>query len=338
MRLLATAALLALGLLVSRPPVVVGDAPDGLETLADYIARFGECTDTLSLPTLSQRPDTHIQHTPGGCDYGGLPGYWNSTARDAGTAWRVLTPGCATRNLLPQHAGTADCKGGPKRPPKIVLILGDSVDRELVQGASKFLDLELLKCRRVRVLQPACGDAVVATMHLYGVSMEGPWHYNISEPYTSILKGAVEHDWRGHYKLPDPDLVVMNSNMWDISRAYQLAQANLTNDWNMRMLPRAFVDEWLANATVMVNFVKRTFPHAALAWHTVAPGSHKYDAYGTMNHLTIGRHSFVVQLNAAGRMLAQRFGMSLVDYDQMVAGFHDWSYLKDQHHPSEQSS
>jgi len=33
-------------------------------------------------------------------------------------------------------------------------------------------------------------------------------------------------------------------------------------------------------------------------------------------------------------MIAQRMGLVLIDYEALVAGFHDWSYLKDHHHPA----
>eukprot|EP00955_Chlamydomonas_euryale_P066955 359702-Chlamydomonas_euryale.AAC.3 len=73
-----------------------------------------------------------------------------------------------------------------------------------------------------------------------------------------------------------------------------------------------------------------------LAWHTISIG--KVAASGAMEHLTLGKKSFIVQLNAAGRALAAELGLLLVDYEAVTLGFHDSRYLMDSHHPTDKVS
>ena len=67
-------------------------------------------------------------------------------------------------------------------------------------------------------------------------------------------------------------------------------------------------------------------------WHTVVSGA--VHANGTMAHFILGRKAYIHQLNAAGRLVAAMEGLFLVDFEAMVAGFHDSSYLLDTHHQS----
>ncbi len=103
--------------------------------------------------------------------------------------------------------------------------------------------------------------------------------------------------------------------------------------FNHPSLPLEFLDSFVANATLMVRYVKRLFPKAAIGWRTVVPGAYNKEN-GTMIHRILGRKSYLHQLNAAGRLVVAIEGLFLVDLEAMVAGFHDNSHLLDLHHQS----
>jgi hypothetical protein len=123
------------------------------------------------------------------------------------------------------------------------------------------------------------------------------------------------------------------SNMWDIARALVLLDAGLDTAFNQTLLPAAFVDSWMANVTRYVGYVQSLFPNSVIGWHTISIGEVQKD--GSMRHFTLGKKSFMVQLNAAGRAVAQQLGLLLMDYEAITAGFHDNRYLMDQHHPTD---
>ena len=67
-------------------------------------------------------------------------------------------------------------------------------------------------------------------------------------------------------------------------------------------------------------------------WHTVVVGL--YHPNGTMQHINLGLKAYIHQMNAAGRLVAAKEGLFLVDFEAMVVGFHDTSHLLDMHHQS----
>ncbi|KAG1661643.1 hypothetical protein FOA52_007524 [Chlamydomonas sp. UWO 241] len=271
----------------------------------------------------------------GGCAYGSLPGYWDQEPGiGTGARWVLIDRQCQTTSRIHRHMRHEDkCPRGPSTRARILLLLGDSVDRGLIDAICRYTTSELLRCGGVRLIQPSCGDVLFSTIHLFGSAMEGPWHMSVNETYEQILGRAVDKDWRGGMHLPDPDLIVLNSNMWDIARALALLEAGLDNAFNQTLLPAAFIDSWMANVTRYVGYVQSLFPNSVIGWHTISIGEVQKD--GSMRHFTLGKKSFIVQLNAAGRAVAQQLGLVLIDYEAITAGFHDNRYLMDQHHPTD---
>lgn len=153
-------------------------------------------TATCSQPQWPQRVAPLPAPSCGGCDYGAQPGWWHP-GRDLrpGQRWRILSQGCQLRNLLiinashpettsQQHAAQQQgstlvtspedpvapaCPSeGQSAQPRIVLLIGDSIDRQLLEAMSLFSEVQMVKCGRVRFLPTACGDAAFATVHLHG--------------------------------------------------------------------------------------------------------------------------------------------------------------------------
>eukprot|EP00955_Chlamydomonas_euryale_P010759 116109-Chlamydomonas_euryale.AAC.2 len=55
-----------------------------------------------------------------------------------------------------------------------------------------------------------------------------------------------------------------------------------------------------AHCSAVCHAYHAALQDSVLGWHTIAPGVRNDDAMGTMRHTAIGKHSFSVQLNAAG--------------------------------------
>ena len=63
------------------------------------------------------------------CDYGALPGFFDTEA-PPGSKWKIIGPArCRLRDLLTQHMNTT-CPSPSTRPP-VLMFLGDSTDREV---------------------------------------------------------------------------------------------------------------------------------------------------------------------------------------------------------------
>jgi len=103
-------------------------------------------------------------------------------------------------------------------------------------------------------------------------------------------------------------------------------------------LSMGFLNGWMHNFTMVVDAVKASFaPHVPLlAFHTtVLP---RYEDPRNVSGLSVewlhGRYLATHQLNEAGKHIARKLHMVVVDMAQMAGGLVPQRALRDTHHPS----
>jgi len=300
------------------------------------------------------------------CDLGSNPGAWFGH-ETVGSRWQSLVPECPIRNLIAEHR-KQDCeeeppsleelaeggedKGG-KQQADFIILIGDSIDYLALHYYCQYIDGNLstvadglhppaqignrdMVAHMLHVCTASCKRLVVGFIFIPGVATKGVLHMAHKFYYPQRISAAWA-EWSTHYKLPPPDLVVMNANLWDIGRLNEADSPQADKDlFKMPQLPVSALHRWQRNAGAMVRLCRAVFGEdAGYVWHTVVVGRHE-SRNGLMTMTQIGKRSFVVEMNAAGRALAKKEGLMLLDVEAMVQSFHNTSYLADFHHPSQQ--
>lgn len=120
----------------------------------------------------------------------------------------------------------------------------------------------------------------------------------------------------------DPDLIIMASNFWDLSRMVLKEKIDISNG----LSPDA-IEGYERNLTTWIHHVRETFSNQShLVFHThpqPAPEAYKQKWDYLPWH----------QLNEAGRLVAEKEGLELVDYDRITRPFPPEKWSKDGLHP-----
>ena len=312
----------------------------------------------------------------GGCDYGALPGWMEqhegnwSSGEHHGELWKVIDQNCQPNNLLaPLKPNSAVPCASNQGRPRVIMIIGDSVDREaifhLASWGQKPQPPSVVVCNGLILYQTCCGD-LIGAVHIFGSSPVGPYLGQFTESYVEIVKRSIE-DWRSKLKLPDPDIVVVSPIFWDIGRGYELfnqvvlereraqryyeitksklAGSSTGHDgisarFSLPTLPRSYINSWVKNVSDLVDYLKtKVFSPSRTVFgcHTNAP--FLVHPNGTAIHRFLGKHSYLVQHNEALKHVAYLKDLFVVDYASMTAGFHHGAmYLEDRHHPGPEVS
>eukprot|EP00798_Chlamydomonas_sp_ICE-L_P031256 gene31256-6402_t len=252
------------------------------------------------------------------CDYSQLPGYWDLTAEKGSNGVIASVPLSAP--AVPPLLG---------QPPRMsFLLLGDSVTHRMLSalcesltGASvvshsienRSVRMELWYCNHTR---PEILD--IAYMLIPGVHLDGPFHTGILMAARDRADHAIT-EFAEIFGGRSPNVVVFNSNLWDLARANQHEQE-------------------LWNSTIYSDLgVICDHPFPTSLWIKL-PTLHHYD----LSYLDAWKSNFTlliqhVQLNAAGREASREQGLHLLDMESMLAGFPPPYYLEDHYHVSPQT-
>ena len=187
----------------------------------------------------------------------------------------------------------------------------------------------------------------VGNYFMCGVSFSGPyWQQQTLTPFERIewsLKNWTQggpwphHSDEGRNKtMAPPWLIIFSSNLWDLAGAHDRKEGFLPN----KVLSDTFLDSLVDNYTKIVIKMKEVYPKSTLVWKTTALPAHSK----SMNdaHMigdapaTVFFHSIaaVKQVNAAGRAVAKRHGLLILDAEEMASWLTPHMYLRDASHPN----
>ena len=250
-------------------------------------------------------------------------GVWVATTQDY--SWTPLDPACTPKGE--NQAGT-------------ILLIGDSVERFTVEDfcgtaeasmAWTVLDGPIIAASQVDTDLLTCtiGQLVLAFMHIPGVHPTGPWFMGDVNASTPLFKATAAINFLSGQLGRNPDLVVLSSNFWDVSRVNTHSSATL-----QRPFDAAFIQQWMADAEALFDAVDELVPKAVKVLHTTALPALVDCNGGNHVHKHLGSRMHVTQLNMAMRRLAGRLSWHLIDLEEMLNGFWPPSvYVRDAHHP-----
>eukprot|EP00884_Botryococcus_braunii_P012782 jgi/Botrbrau1/21504/Bobra.174_2s0012.2 len=310
----------------------------------------------------------YFQESYASCEYGRLPGRWvakNASLHTYGPwrryvptywdmQWELFDTRCQILDLLGPRLKALDRLAKNETgvhlfhfPQYRILLLGDSIERHMVADlCAKYsaanepflLPGDYDNRERCKKDYMRCGACELPTLTVYREPLHGvmgTWDFEDEIGYRgelSIRIPKVLKNFRARFG-GDPDLIVISSNLWDLSfwthfQPEVLAQEDLNQH---------VIQSWLRNAAKLFHVVQASAEEGTpLVYHTVPyPRLDDYPHSGKHGHFEIGTHSQVAQLNAAGRHLASVYNYHLVDVEQMTSSFYiGYLYLKDTHHPA----
>ncbi|BDA50920.1 hypothetical protein COCOBI_17-1390 [Coccomyxa sp. Obi] len=298
----------------------------------------------------SWRRSTGLAVGQGVCSYGDLPGYWTPVEGRSVGNWTLLDQDCQLEDVLGRHLSLAKRSNVLSSDDVGILILGDSADRNLIfdlcieagQQVQPF-NINLTSvgpktCNRGEEWGTYKDVVNCNTCRIPGlrVTKESIWGFYEGEPPEQRLGLPLERSQAGMELFKQehgryPDLVVLHSNYWDIAQIVLFRQWDAPEaDYVRTMQP------WLHNAAKVASYLKAKAEETGmmLAYRTVQyPQLENVTESGAAKDHQIGQRYHVTYLNAAGRELARKFDMFLVDIELMFQKF--WStseFLVDNHH------
>ncbi|KAK9909869.1 hypothetical protein WJX75_008757 [Coccomyxa subellipsoidea] len=312
----------------------------------------------LVLCALAAVSRTHACPTENGiCHFGTLPGGWISSKGRALLPWQddeelanmnfsVWQPYCSTCQLQPLLSPYLE--GGnilPEDPraaklrPLSILLFGDSVDFRIVKFFCNLaLDLEPEDFGFPGVedrlkLQGICRTPklTLAKYHISSVSFEGPYWNGINFPPLQSIQDGLDFWQKAHGSAPD--IVMLSSNFWDISKAFadggfQFKGTVLENE----LFPDEWMHSWIQNFTTILTQLKESVPEGTmLAYHTLHTPHQTKEPQFWETDAFLRQH--VAQINAAGRFVAAQQHYHLLDIEAMALQLSKSTILIDQTHP-----
>ncbi|KAK9907706.1 hypothetical protein WJX75_008525 [Coccomyxa subellipsoidea] len=316
--------------------------------LCGYVALWGLGWGG-ALPQSWKRP-TGVELKQGVCSYGDLPGYWNPVANRTVGNWTLLDLECQLEDRLGHHLRAAKNSQTLSSADVGILILGDSADRNLIfdMCIEAGQQVQPFNVNLTSVGPKTCNrgeewgtykDVVNCnTCRIPGlrVTKESIWGFYEGEPPEKRLGLPLERTQAGLELFKEehgryPDLVVLHSNYWDVAQIVMFREWDAP-EWNYVNT----LQTWLANADKVASFLKEKAEETGmmLAYRTVQyPQMEDVTASGAAKDHQIGQRFHVTYLNAAGRQLARKHDLFLVDIELMFQKF--WSpleFLSDNHH------
>jgi hypothetical protein len=267
-----------------------------------------------------------------------------------GSNWRSYDAACPLSNLLARY-WTAE--PDPSVQPATIVLLGDSVDSYFIDflcgeadsrgvkgwhafvhshnivnycilpSGLRLVQIYLLRSNAADDLQRV--DVVRRLFH----GEDDVSGFDGKDGDRSTLEGRPEEV--ALFKGTSPDLVVFASAYWPLQHF-----AGAFSGHTPLLLPPDFVDSFTSDTLRLVAAARAAFPHAQLAVHTSA-GIRTDPIYGSnvdnSNHRIWGRKTYVAQLNAALRVVAQSGHAKLVDFELLAAALTAAQLTVDDVHP-----
>jgi len=161
-----------------------------------------------------------------------------------------------------------------------ILFIGDSIDRNAVEYACNYFKAPLqhfLSSEGSALVYRFCKipslNVTLANFFNYGVFNPPYWKFAYVDQSSKFPPNVhnhsfshIEHDTKCFNMInfgKDPDLVVIQSYLWDLSREWLVSGQNLDFEPTS-----GFVKEWLSRVAIFIDVVQQRFPHAKYAWRT----------------------------------------------------------------------
>jgi len=161
-----------------------------------------------------------------------------------------------------------------------ILFIGDSLDRNAVAYACNYFGATLhpfLSSEGSMLKYQYCKiprlNLTLANFASYGVFDPPYWKFAYIDESSQFPRNVhnhsfshIEHDTKCFNRInsgKDPDLVVIQSYLWDLSREWLLAGQSLDFE-----PARGFVEAWLSRVAQFIDVVERRFPSAKYVWRT----------------------------------------------------------------------
>ena len=161
-----------------------------------------------------------------------------------------------------------------------ILFIGDSLDRNAVAYACKYFNATLhpfLSSEGSVLKYQFCTiprlNLTLANFVNYGVFDPPYWKFAYVDESTLFPPNVhnhsfshIEHDTKCFNRInfgKDPDLVVIQSYLWDLSREWLLSGQSLDFEPSS-----GFVGEWVSRVAKFIDVVQHRFPHGKYVWRT----------------------------------------------------------------------
>jgi len=301
-----------------------------------------------------------LARAAGFCDYGALPGYWD------GEEWQLVGSECRLARL------TGSLRSLPADDDVDILLVGDSFDRQTVEGVARSLRLRAADYTPAgehekigRNLQLSTEHARVANLFIFGANNRGEYaepanagrargmHFNT---HDRVCRDYRRHAGAGQR---DPYMVVINSALWD-AMAWAMAHARkgweegdfnvpagLSSRMRRKNIHQVFepgpqgqpwrdaMARYESDLAELIAAVKRCLPHSRLFCWRTAPLP---PTDSRTHHFWLKPPYVVAAMNAVGLHLARRMGLCVIDMERMIQGRgNDGHWVPDGSHPSDKA-
>ncbi|BDA42879.1 hypothetical protein COCOBI_03-7720 [Coccomyxa sp. Obi] len=292
----------------------------------------------------------------GVCKYGTLSGGWISSKGRAllpwqdeqellnmtFSVWQPYCPSCQLQPLLTPYLEMGDAPEDPraaKLRPLSILLFGDSVDFRIVKFFCNLAldrepdDFGFPGVEDRLKLQGICKTPklTLAKYHISSVSLEGPYWNHIDFPPQQSIRDGLDFFFKAHGSAPD--VVMLSSNFWDISKAF--ADGGYRFDGTVlgkELLPDEWIHAWIQNFTTILTQLKESVPDSTmLAYHTLHVPHQTSDPTYWETDPFLRQH--VAQINAAGRYVASQQHFHVLDMESMALQLSKATILIDRTHP-----
>jgi len=327
---------------------------------AIHLDSLGDAVDRFHLPRPFQYGQPNAQLRP--CNPYSLPGIlhlnmtepWLSTYDVLGSS-----PPCTPRNTLLSQL--IDGEPVPSTRGASVLIVGDSVDRELVRFfhyAGKVRPLKpvpVLTTSEMTNSSAPLGnnanngfpkavhypqfDFTVRNYHFCGLDRQGIWpdkQNPCNDPAPLEPRFAALEQW---YKtLPrEPDLIIVQSSLWDIARFQREQYWADGGDAEVPGFSQEFLLEWIQEMSSFVRSLRGLVSNAPIIYRIMheavategtwfKPAGSTKDVLGpTFSELRVH------QIREAQRYVADKEGLDVLPLGDVLIGHRGW--LRDDIHP-----
>lgn len=273
-----------------------------------------------------------------------------------GSRYQTLDPKCQLKNLIGNYLSLEATASQPPTPPSEsvkILAISDSTDTHMLNyyletlarrlGSNKSDSYQrIFKSSKVQLHDrtpriPILNHAVTTTgLSLYQMYMMGIDGRQSPEQLPPTRIGAARKQFDAQFdSKQEPDLIILHANHWTLkilNEAWLGPQDLLIAA--QPTLPLSYIHSFMENLTLAAREVRKHFPTSLIVYHTSAMVRHETESGRTTDgHRGWINRMFVSQLNQAGRYVANKLNMPLVDWEMMTRGLSPTQYLFDDVHP-----
>ena len=132
-----------------------------------------------------------------------------------------------------------------------------------------------------------------------------------------------------------PDIIVLHNAHWTLLN--MASENNPTTDMDMASassLPASYIASYMEQFAHLAHLVRIDFPDTPITLHTAAMVRHDVSTGHTEGKRAWVNRLFIEQLNEAGREVARKLHMPIVDWDHITRGLVPGAYRFDDIHPT----